>query len=116
MKKKYFCNIEISVDTGSSNSTGNLTTEASLPSMELNANELSEVFEYLLCKLRKDSQSTNPTCNLRIFYKVGSFPGPNFLHDVLSKFSTQNLVITIIPAIHLHNFSTLLSICGIRHE
>lgn len=102
--------------TGSSNSTGNLTTEASLPSIELNANELSEAFEYLLCKLRKDSQSANPTCNLRIFYKVGSFPGPNFLHNVLSKFSTQNLVITIIPAIHLHNFNTLLSICGIRHE
>ncbi|CAL1676967.1 unnamed protein product [Lasius platythorax] len=103
------------MSTGSSNSTGNLT-EASLPSMELNANELSEAFEYLLCKLRKGSQSANPTCNLRIFYKVGSFPGPNFLHNVLSKFSTQNLVITIIPAIHLHNFSTLLSICGIRHE
>ncbi|KAL0101093.1 hypothetical protein PUN28_018744 [Cardiocondyla obscurior] len=104
------------MSTGSSNSTGNLTTEASLPSTELNANELSEAFDYLLCKLKKGSQSTNPTCNLRIFYKVGSFLGPSFLHNVLSKFSTQNLVITIIPATHLHNFSTLLSIYGIRHE
>jgi len=104
------------MSTGSSNSTGNLTTEASLPSTELNANELSEAFDYLLCKLRKGSQSANPTCILRIFYKVGSFPGPNFLHNVLSKFSMQNLVITVIPATHLHNFSTLLSIYGMRHE
>lgn len=84
--------------------------------MELNANELTEAFEYLLCKLMKGSQCANPTCNLRIFYKIGSFPGPNFIHNVLSKFSMQNLVITIIPATHLHNFSTFLSICGIRHE
>lgn len=104
------------LSTGSSNSTGNLDAETSLPSTELTAAELTEAFEYLLCKLTKGTQTINPTCNLRIFYKVGSSPGPNFVHNVLSQFSTRNLVSTIIPATHLHNFSTFLSICGIRHE
>ncbi|XP_076385210.1 uncharacterized protein LOC100877901 isoform X4 [Megachile rotundata] len=104
------------MSTGSSNSTGNLATETSLPSAELTVSELTEAFEYVLCKLTKGSQTINPTCNLRIFYKVGSSPGPKFVQDVLSKFSTRNLVTTIIPATHLHNFSTFLSICGIRHE
>ncbi|XP_031835825.1 uncharacterized protein LOC116428379 isoform X2 [Nomia melanderi] len=101
---------------GSSNSTGNLATETNLPSTELTVDELTEAFEYVLCKLTKGSQTQNPACNLRIFYKVGSSPGPNFVQDVLSKFSTRNLVTTIVPATHLHNFSTFLSICGIRHE
>ncbi|XP_031368007.1 diphthine--ammonia ligase isoform X3 [Apis dorsata] len=100
----------------SSNSTGNLATETNLLSTELTIDELTEALEYVLCKLTKGSQTINPTCNLRIFYKVGSSPGPNFVQDVLSKFSTRNLVTTIIPATHLHNFSTFLSICGIRHE
>ncbi|XP_026675302.1 diphthine--ammonia ligase isoform X2 [Ceratina calcarata] len=104
------------MSTGSSNSTGNLATETSLPSTELTVDELTEAFEYVLCKLTKGSQTVNPTCNLRIFYKVGSSPGLNFVQDVISKFSTRNLVTTIIPATHLHNFSTFLSICGIRHE
>ena len=101
---------------GSSNSTGNLATETNLSSTELTIDELTEAFEYVLCKLTKGSQTVNPSCNLRIFYKVGSSPGPNFIQDILSKFSTRNLVTTIIPATHLHNFSTFLSICGIRHE
>ncbi|KAI4477310.1 hypothetical protein M0804_012900 [Polistes exclamans] len=104
------------LSTGSSNSIGNLAAETNLPSPELTAAELTEAFEYLLCKLTKGTQTINPTCNLRIFYKVGSSPGPNFVHNVLSQFSTRNLVTTIIPATHLHNFSTFLSICGIRHE
>ncbi|KOX77844.1 Meiotically up-regulated 71 protein [Melipona quadrifasciata] len=104
------------MSAGSSNSTGNLATETNLSSTELTIDELTEAFEYVLCKLTKGSQTVNPSCNLRIFYKVGSSPGPNFIQDILSKFSTRNLVTTIIPATHLHNFSTFLSICGIRHE
>ncbi|XP_024937006.1 diphthine--ammonia ligase [Cephus cinctus] len=104
------------LSTGSSNSTGNLAMETSLNSEELTSAELTEAFEYLLCKLTKGSQHTNPTCNLRIFYKVGSSPGPNFIHSVMSSFSARNLVTTIVPTTHLHNFSTFLSVCGIRHE
>lgn len=90
--------------------------DTNLTFADLNASELTEAFEYLLCKLTKGSQSVNPTCNLRIFYKVGSSPGPNFIQNVLSSFSSRNIVTTIVPTTHLHNYSTFLSICGIRHE
>ncbi|XP_066584188.1 uncharacterized protein [Prorops nasuta] len=105
------------ISLGSSNSTGNLTEDSGLIPREIEVRGLLEVLEYLLCKLRKGSQSENPTCNLRIFYKVGSITGPNFINFALSCFSENyRLVTTIIPATHLHNFSTIISICGIRHE
>ncbi|XP_020711460.2 diphthine--ammonia ligase isoform X1 [Athalia rosae] len=104
------------LSTGSSNSMGNLAVDTTLSFADLNAAELTEAFEYLLCKLTKGSQSVNPICNLRIFYKVGSSPGPNFIQSVLSSFESRNIVTTIIPTTHLHNYSTFLSICGIRHE
>lgn len=103
-------------EVGSSNSTGNLATETTLSSPELTAAELTEAFEYLIAKLTKQSRTENPTCSLRIFYKVGNSPSPKFIQDVLDGFSSRNLVTTIIPTMHLHNFSTFLSVCGIRHE
>ncbi|XP_063978343.1 uncharacterized protein LOC135163095 [Diachasmimorpha longicaudata] len=104
------------LSTRSSNSTGNLATETSLNSSELTDDELTEAFEYLLAKLTKDSKSENPTCNLRIFYKAANSPGPSMIRRVLDNFSNRNLVPTIIPTTHLHNFSTFLSVCGVRHE
>ncbi|KAK0158772.1 hypothetical protein PV328_009726 [Microctonus aethiopoides] len=104
------------LSTGSSNSTGNLATETSLNSAELTDDELNEAFEYLLAKLTKESQTENPTCSLRIFYKIGSSPGPMMIQRILNNFSNRNLVTTLIPTTHLHNFSTFLSVCGIRHE
>ncbi|KAH0562772.1 diphthine--ammonia ligase [Cotesia glomerata] len=104
------------LSTRSSNSTGNLATETSLNSPELTDAELNEAFEYLLAKLTKESRNENPTCSLRIFYKIGSSPAPSTIQRVLSNFSSRNLVTTMIPTIHLHNFSTFLSVCGIRHE
>ncbi|XP_014218144.1 diphthine--ammonia ligase [Copidosoma floridanum] len=105
------------LSTGSSNSTGNLTTDnANVSSADFTLPELIEAFEYLLCKLTKGSQSQSPPCHLRIFYKVGSLSGPAFIQQALDQFSGHNLVATIIPTRHLHNFSTFLSVCGIRHE
>ncbi|XP_008217510.1 diphthine--ammonia ligase [Nasonia vitripennis] len=104
------------LSTGSSNSTGNLTTETNISSADFTLPELVEAFEYLLCKLTKGSQAENPSCNLRIFYKVGSLSGPSFIQQALRHFDSRNLVTTIIPTRHLHNFSTFLSVCGIRHE
>ncbi|KAL7291284.1 hypothetical protein TKK_0014889 [Trichogramma kaykai] len=104
------------LSTGSSNSTGNLTTETTVSSSDFTLPELIEAFEYLLCKLTKGSQVENPSCNLRIFYKLGSLPGPSFIQQALNHFADRNLVTTIIPTRHLHNFSTFLSVCGIRHE
>lgn len=95
---------------------GNLTNETNAISLELSIDELTEVFEYLLCKLTKGSSNDNPTCCLRIFYKVGTSMSSNFIYNVMSKFSLRNLVTTVVPATHLHNLNTFLSICGIRHE
>lgn len=78
--------------------------------------ELIEAFEYLLCKLTKGSPTQCPPCHLRIFYKVGSLPGPVFIQQALDQFTERNLVATIIPTLQLHNFNTFLSVWGVRHE
>ncbi|XP_044020531.1 diphthine--ammonia ligase isoform X2 [Aphidius gifuensis] len=110
------------LSTGSSNSTGNLaanessSSSLSLTPLEISDEGLHEAFEYLLGKLTKQSKTENPTCCLRIFYKAGCTPGPNIIQRVVDKFTSKNLVITIIPTTHLHNFNTFLSVCGIRHE
>ncbi|XP_058799518.1 uncharacterized protein LOC131669005 [Phymastichus coffea] len=105
------------LSTSSSNSTGNLTSEtSSISSVELTLAELVEAFEYFVCKLTKGSQVENPPCNLRIFYRVGSLPDLNLIQQALQQMVGRNLVTTIIPTRHLHNFSTFLSVCGIRHE
>ena len=64
---------------GSSNSTGDLTTEKNFTSGDLASEELVEAFEYLICKLTKGSQIENPNCHLRIFYKLRSLSGPSFI-------------------------------------
>lgn len=84
--------------------------------LEISDEGLHEAFEYLLGKLTKQSKTENPTCCLRIFYKVGCTPGPNTIQRVVNKFTSKNLVITIVPTTHLHNSNTFLSVCGIRHE
>lgn len=113
---KIVINTSIRRLSGSSNSTGNLVTEPNSHFSEPTSEELMDAFEYLLCKLTKGSQLENPTCSLRIFYKVGTPPGPSAIQEVLRKLSSRNLVSTIIPTTHLQNFSTFLSVCGIRHE
>lgn len=69
--------------------------------------------------------STSPTAipaiHLKVFYQVTAAPSVdlllNALHDFRQKCSeTANIVYTVIPACSLHNFSTFLSICGVRHE
>lgn len=77
--------------------------------------ELIQSLNYLFCNLKKDSQTENPACTLRIFYKMDLFSS-KYLQDLLVPFSNQNLVITSIPALYLQNGDTYLSVCGIRHE
>ncbi|KAJ8686188.1 hypothetical protein QAD02_021982 [Eretmocerus hayati] len=106
------------LSTGSSSSTGNLTTEPSVSPSELTLSELLEAFEYLLSKLSKGSSLEKPPCHLRIFYRMGSLPGAGaaLVWQALEHFSELNLCSVVVPAKHLHNFSTFLSVCGIRHE
>ena len=91
-------------------------TEPGETSINLTAEDLIQCFDYLLCKLRKGSQSENPTCHLRIFYKVGDLLEAKLIQNTLAHFSNQNIVFTIIPIMHLFNYNTWLSVCGVRHE
>ncbi|XP_043482320.1 diphthine--ammonia ligase [Leptopilina heterotoma] len=77
--------------------------------------ELAQCLEYLLTNLKKGSVTENPACTLRIFYKASRFSS-EYIKNLLVPFSNQNLVITSVPALYLHNADTYLSVCGIRHE
>ncbi|XP_037939753.1 uncharacterized protein LOC119672709 [Teleopsis dalmanni] len=62
-----------------------------------------------------------PAIHLKVFYQVTAAPSVeillNGLKDFRKKFiDTANIVYTVLPACSLHNFSTFLSICGVRHE
>lgn len=90
--------------------------ETSETSIALIAEDLIPSFEYLLCKLRKGSQRKNPTCHLQIFYKADDPPVVLLILNALAYFSNENIVITIIPTMHLCNHNTFISVCGVRHE
>ncbi|XP_051166123.1 uncharacterized protein LOC127284629 [Leptopilina boulardi] len=77
--------------------------------------ELIQCLEYLLCNLKKGSLTENPACTLRIFYK-GNLFSSQYIQNLLVPFLNDNLVVTSIPALYLHNANTYLSVCGIRHE
>lgn len=62
-----------------------------------------------------------PAIHLKVFYQVNASPSVELLINSLMEFRTKcaetvNIVYTVLPACSLHNFSTFLSICGVRHE
>lgn len=62
-----------------------------------------------------------PAIHLKIFYQVTATPSVELLLNTLHEFRTKvidtaEIAYTVLPACSLHNFSTFLSICGIRHE
>lgn len=62
-----------------------------------------------------------PAIHLKVFYQVTAAPSVDLLlqglHDFRKKCeSTATIVYNVLPACSLHNFSTFLSICGVRHE
>lgn len=62
-----------------------------------------------------------PAIHLKVFYQVTAAPSVELLLNALYDFrlkcqETANIVYTVLPACSLHNFSTFLSICGVRHE
>lgn len=62
-----------------------------------------------------------PAIHLKVFYQVTAAPPVDLLLMALNEFrekceQTANIVFTVLPACSLHNFSTFLSICGVRHE
>ncbi|KAH8289527.1 hypothetical protein KR054_006852 [Drosophila jambulina] len=62
-----------------------------------------------------------PAIHLKLFYQVNAAPATDLLLQALHDFrakcqDTAAIVYTVLPACSLHNFSTFLSICGVRHE
>ncbi|KAH8261742.1 hypothetical protein KR044_005838 [Drosophila immigrans] len=62
-----------------------------------------------------------PAIHLKLFYQVNAAPPTDLLLQALHDFRHKchemaSIVYTVLPACSLHNFSTFLSICGVRHE
>jgi diphthine-ammonia ligase len=62
-----------------------------------------------------------PAMHLKIFYQVFASPPVELLTKTIRDFQEAskgdvNFAFSVLPANHLQNFSTFLSICGIRHE
>uniref|UniRef100_A0A182N617 Diphthine--ammonia ligase n=1 Tax=Anopheles dirus TaxID=7168 RepID=A0A182N617_9DIPT len=67
------------------------------------------------------AEPTKPAVHLRVFYQVDAVPSVQFLIDALESFlvspaNVARIAYTVIPACHLQNFSTFISICGLRHH
>ncbi|XP_055380431.1 uncharacterized protein LOC129611354 [Condylostylus longicornis] len=69
----------------------------------------------------KNKNKKIPAIHLKVFYQVAATPSVNLLLGTLNEFKLKikdlaDIVFTVLPACSLHNFSTFLSICGIKHE
>ncbi|KAH8411745.1 hypothetical protein KR215_010550 [Drosophila sulfurigaster] len=67
------------------------------------------------------ANSKLPAIHLKLFYQVNAAPPTDLLLQALHDFRHKchemaSIVYTVLPACSLHNFSTFLSICGVRHE
>lgn len=78
--------------------------------------------------LKQSSNSSNstsaetrvPAIHLKVFYQVSSTPPIDLIIQTISEYRETNakrlsIAFTVLPASSLHNFSTFLSIYGIRH-
>lgn len=109
----------------------------------LTVDNVNEILEYNVNKLLKAKgvpsplstearkQSTNssnstsievrvPAIHLKVFYQVSSTPPIDLIVQTISEFRDRHakqtsIAFTVLPASSLHNFSTFLSIYGIRH-
>lgn len=64
---------------------------------------------------------TLPTVHLRFFYQVGAIGSVQSLLEAIESFlsspsNVARIAYTVVPACHLQNFSTFISICGLRHH
>lgn len=70
---------------------------------------------------QQQTTATIPAIHLKVFYQVTATPSIDLILTALNNFHqkcqhTANIAFTVLPACSLHNFSTFLSICGVRHE
>ncbi|XP_013103048.2 uncharacterized protein LOC106084117 [Stomoxys calcitrans] len=62
-----------------------------------------------------------PAIHLKVFYQVTAMPSIDLLLNSLNEFrdkcqKTASIAFTVLPACSLNNFSSFISICGVRHE
>lgn len=95
----------------------------------LTTEQLDRIFNYTIEKLladcasnRKASFSITPTkppsmpaVKVKVFYKLGCSVSPDHLFGAIDRLSRTNIVFTVLPAIHLQNGDTFISICAVRH-
>lgn len=67
-----------------------------------------------------NTETRVPAIHLKVFYQVSATPPINLIIQTISEFREQNtdrvsLAFSVLPASSLQNFSTFLSIYGIRH-
>lgn len=66
-------------------------------------------------------QNARPVIHFKIFYQVNAAPPIDLLIQSINEFREKTsgvarFAYTVLPAVSLQNFSTFLSICGIKHE
>lgn len=67
------------------------------------------------------TESAKPTVHLRFFYQVSAIGSVQSLLEAIESFlcspsNVARIAYTVVPACHLQNFSTFISICGLRHH
>lgn len=67
------------------------------------------------------TSTQRPAIHLKIFYQVSATPPIDLIVRTVADFCERHahqisIAFTVLPASSLQNFSTFLSICGIRHE
>ncbi|XP_058825900.1 uncharacterized protein LOC131685896 [Topomyia yanbarensis] len=70
---------------------------------------------------RAQAASSKPTVHLRFFYQVGAIDSAQSLVEAIESFlsspsNVARIAYTVVPACHLQNFSTFISICALRHH
>ncbi|XP_065095413.1 uncharacterized protein LOC135717338 [Ochlerotatus camptorhynchus] len=70
---------------------------------------------------KTDEAPCKPTVHLRFFYQVSAIGSVQSLVEAIESFlslpsNTARIAYTVVPACHLQNFSTFISICGLRHH
>ncbi|XP_055545402.1 uncharacterized protein LOC129730249 [Wyeomyia smithii] len=69
----------------------------------------------------QEAEYSKPTVHLRFFYQVGASVSVQSLVEAIESFLSSpsniaRIAYTVVPACHLQNFSTFISICGLRHH
>lgn len=68
-----------------------------------------------------NAESSKPTVHLRFFYQVSAIGSVQSLLEAIESFlnspsNMAKIAYTVVPACHLQNFSTFISICALRHH